>query len=227
MRKGFTLLEMLLALTIFSIVMISSTSIFLLGTQIWKRTQGRYAIEQKAALAVEKLAKDIRCMMKAENPSLQGEGADHVLKIPSLIHALDQQGFAAVQPGRVIYKLGYSSKEICRAEESVSDIYRNREPDCRPIAQHIKSLKFRYWVYSGIGNSFTWYDRWDAKDGNPQAIEIRLELEDKLPGENAAYRTEYKKTVLVPIGGKPEVSTLCRMLRWPLPKTMNGLPSIL
>ena len=205
MKKGFTILEMLLALTIFSIVMISTTSIFSLGIQIWKRTQGRYAIEQKAELAIERMAKDIRCMMNAQNRSLQGEGADHSLKIPSLIHALDQKGIDTTQPGRIIYELAYSSKEICRAEESVSDVYRNLEPACLPIAQHIKSLKFRYWVYSGIGNSFTWYDRWEAKDGNPQAIEIRLELEDKLPGENAAYRTEYKKTVLVPIGGKPEV----------------------
>ena len=79
---------------------------------------------------------------------------------------------------------------------------KSRNTECRQLVKHVKKVAFEYWLYKGIGESYSWYDRFDASDGSPQAVRILLEIDSKLKGDRIPVRREYDRVFLIPAGGK-------------------------
>ncbi len=209
-QNGFTLLETLLAITLFAIVISSSYGIFSMGIQIWKRSQGRSLVERKATLALERMGQDVRnaifTVSSGEAGLSQAEpefsGNEKSFSFPAIVAASDKKGRVMNQYGAVIYEWN-SGGDLCRRAKSATDLYLRRDSECRVLAQGIKKLKFEYLLYQRITKSLSWYNSWDLKDGMPQAVRVNLELEEKMKGERRGIVKKYQRTFLVPVAENP------------------------
>lgn len=199
--QGFTLMEMLLAITLFVLVMSSSYGIFTMGIQIWKRMKGDPAIERQAVLAMERMGSDIRSTLKIsqrtdiklgdEGPEFEGDSTG--FSLPAIVTFPADKGELPTQTGQVSYEWKSGEKILCRALKGASHIYEKQDPPCKTVAEKVVRAQFRYWMYDGIGEGFSWYDSWDVKEGLPQAIQATLEFETGL---------KLEQTFLLPVGGK-------------------------
>lgn len=209
-QNGFTLLETLLAVTLFAIVISSSYGIFSMGIQIWKRSQGRSLVERKATLALERMGQDVRnaifTVSSGEAGLSQAEpeftGNEKSFSLPAIVNVSDKKGIGMNQYGAVMYEWN-SAGELCRRTKSATDLYLRRDSGCRVLAQGIKKLKFEYLLYQKITKSLSWYNSWDLKDGMPQAVRVNLELEEKMKGERRGIVKKYQRTFLVPVAENP------------------------
>lgn len=59
-QAGFTLVEVLVVVAIFSVVVVSVINLFLLGSRAQRRVEGREAVASAARSALETLARDVR-----------------------------------------------------------------------------------------------------------------------------------------------------------------------
>ena len=199
-NRGFTLIEALLAVTLFTIVISSSFAIFSIGIQIWKRTQGASLAERKAVLALEKMGADIRMSLRPKGGQeikwvggkMKFAGDEKGFGLPAIVNVTGRTGARLTQYGRISYQWN-SAGVLCRMTEGATDFYLERKSVCSPAAEHIQRAKFRYWIYDGIGDSFSWHDSWEYSESLPQAIEVTLELEHK----------EFQQVFFIPAGGKP------------------------
>ncbi len=204
-HRGFTLLETLLAITLFSIVITSSFGVFSMGIQIWKRSQGRSLVERKVVLALERMGQDVRNTLRVEQKGegfgqdlLEYEGTASFFELPAIVKLTDKSGASTRQTGSVIYRLNPNG-ELCRAERSASDFYLQREPACRVLAAEVKKLHFEYLLYRTFTKSYSWYDAWEIKDGLPQAVRVNLEIEPKLKNEKKGLVKKYQRTFIIPV----------------------------
>ena len=198
---GFTMIEVLLAVTLFTLVISASYGIFSMGMQIWRRSQGRLAFERKAVFALEKMARDFRTAVRTEDKKNKGRGSVSDITVPALVKVKIKED-EMIQYGFVHYGFNSGTREICRSEISASDISSGSEPPCRVIAPHVQSLKFRYLIYDKVGDSYSWYDEWGEENEIPLAVEITLELESRLKNEKSPARSAYQRVVLIPVGEK-------------------------
>jgi len=208
-QRGFTLIETLLAVTLFAIASASSFGIFSMGISIWKRSQGSSLEERKAVLGLEKMAADIRTAVRvtasqetefSENRiEYKGEGTGFFL--PAIVRRADADQKSRTQYGRVGWRWNRSTKELCRTLEGAGEIYRRETAACVPEASRIRSVRFQYYAYAGLADSYSWHDSWETRQGFPLAVQISLELEPA-GGEKYARPRLFKRTVLLPVGGK-------------------------
>ena len=216
-ERGFTLIETLIAVVLFAIISASSYSVFSMGIQIWKRSQGRLEVERNVALAFERMGKDVRSallmdMTKADQFSIskskiEYKGNERKFQIPAMVQISGKRGELLTQVGRITYKFDPGEKAICKTIEGATDFMNRKTKPCLTLASEIRSAKFDYWIYDGIGQDYRWYHSWDAKDGLPQAVRIRLELNTKLKGERTGVRKKFERTFLIPVGGVPPTPT--------------------
>ena len=192
-------MEMLLAAALFALVAASSVSVFSMGLQIWKRAKTLSSTDRKAQLALVKLTRDLH-------------NAIHITPQPAAQFSIRKKMFEykgsageimipAGGNGRMTYQWDSSTKELCQRFETASDLFQNRHPECKVLAKNIIRFRARYWLPSGLEDSYSWYDDWDGKDGLPYAIEVEMELK---PENEQANRKVYKKTIMIPAGGKDE-----------------------
>lgn len=204
---GFTLMETVLAITLFVVVVASSFNIFGMGLQIWKRTKMDSKSEQKVLLALEKMGQDLRGMARIKPPDdqfsitkgaeMEYGGSESGIQFPSVFGPDEIPGVAGY--GRVTYQWNHGPQEICRSVENAADVYAGRKPSCRPLVNQVIRFKIRYWLPGGLEDSYAWYDSWDPKEAMPLAVEVTFELQ---PETRYAARRTFKKTFVIPVGGK-------------------------
>ena len=199
--RGFTLLEVLLAVTLFTIIISSSYGIFSMGMHIWRRSQGRAVVERKTIFALEMLGRDLRMTVRVTDPKDgRGKGSSGEIFIPALI-PIKTDKVDMIQYGFVRYHWDSGKHELCRAAIPVSDLENDKESSCRVIASQISSFKLRYLIYDGIGESYSWFDEWEEKEEIPIAVEVTLQMVPQLKGEKSPTLKIFKQTLSIPVGG--------------------------
>jgi hypothetical protein len=209
---GFTLMETLLAVTLFVVVSAAAFGIFSMGIQIWKRTKSISKTDRRALLALEKMGQELRTMIRIvptkEKFSIQKDigfkyhGTSSEIQIP-VVYGPGQHPVMSGY-GRTTYRWEQSKRLLCRGVESANDLYENRTVNCHAIAGDITKINFRYWLPSGLQDSYSWYDTWDSEDGIPLAVEINMEMQAET---RYAPKKVYKKTVVIPAGGNYEITS--------------------
>ena len=206
--RGFTLMETLLALTIFAIVVAGSFGVFHMGIQIWKRSQGKQAWDRKAVLALEKMGRDVRMTLPAKPPkeSLfkkkgpEYSGNNRQFVFPAAVNLTGRQGNLLTEIGTVGYAWDAGKGELCKSVKGASHFYQGQEPPCQVVAKGLERFKFQYWVSRGITKSYSWYDEWNPRDGLPRALRVSFEISFRNPN-GTSVRKNYKQTFLIPAAG--------------------------
>ena len=82
-QAGFTLVELLTVLVIFTVVLTSLVALFVQGSTAQAELGSRFEAQQDARLALDKLRREIHCAKEAETSGGTGAGAELTLRLPS------------------------------------------------------------------------------------------------------------------------------------------------
>ena len=182
-QSGFTLLEVLIAIAIFSVVSLASFTIFdtvLRGDENSKMRSERQNELQRAFLLMERDFTQIAKRTMRINGEAPGSS---FLQTADDSFLVDEQAIAFVRngwtnPGLLLPRSDMQSVAYRLVDETLERLHYNfvdavvgQEPRIRPLISQVMSLSFEF--YDGS----KWQKEWSGKT-LPQAIAIELETRD-------------------------------------------------
>ncbi len=211
---GFTLIEVLIAFSLFAIVMVGISTAFSAAARIWKNGEKDLSIYQDARLALFLMATEISSLHYQTSFLMQG--TEETLLFPTVA-----QGSGEIVLGRsslLLVQYSLEGDELIRNEQVftegipnpvklspadpagvassfLSEVELMETGEERVLAVSVKSLRFSY-QWDGI----VWDSSCLAGTGPPAVVQIDIEFEDPRPGQpprafqtrvSIPYRTGY------------------------------------
>jgi len=167
-KRGFTLLELLLALTFFSVVMIVISSVFSTGILAWKRGEGESGFYQELRLTLDRMTVEIRSALPYEATPFEGKKE----KI-SFAQVRSTRSPASLEWVQVVY-------EVKRSAESVSLVRRTTpllkgEDRENALLSGLSDIHFSYPFFEGK-EKWSWKEEWDPGQTKRVPPFFRVEL---------------------------------------------------
>jgi len=187
-RGGFTFVELLIAVSILSVISLTVYSTLNNGVKIWRRINTAIPEEDYAVFS-DKFGREVRNTLRFS--SMRFFGNKDRIEFPSPVR-FNELGMETV--GKVIYAYDPSKDTLYKWRLDFSQAYTDREGDPESALKGIKSLRFGYYFYDEEKKKFIWLDEW-MKEGLPLAVRVELEF-DGGKGERGIT-----KTVSVPVSG--------------------------
>ena len=155
-RNGFTFIELIISVTIFSIVIVAVYGVFYMGIRSWKRAQGEKSL-QEIRLVFLKMEKELKNTFFFSDAKFKGTSKN--MSFPLVIS--DE-----------VYTITYSVNED--EYSGSSRILRTKGEEEKEILPPMKSIRFQYAAISG---DIEWKDSWN-EDSLPFGVRISLEDEE-------------------------------------------------
>lgn len=187
-KKGFTLLELLLALGITVVVLVLSYSTFRVGLISYSRLDNQSLIYYNLRGGLYKMRKELSGAFlfdyrkEGKNHCLGFEGAQEELSFVTLINSKDSEGNIFVGVAKVFYK--YENKKLLRAFLKGRDVLNtNASPQYQVFLANISALEFSYAAgKSSATSSLVWKSEFTGKDEKdnsilPGAVRIKVTQE--------------------------------------------------
>ena len=184
--KGFTLVELILAVILISFLGGVVYNIFAQGIQLWN-----YAVRESSQidlyLCFEKMTDDIRNALKYSSEKFSGS-------IDSMQFYSQSTSISRFGPIRVQYVFDRQKKELRRIESDYKVIL-NSGSDVQEtvLAHHVVNCAFSYY-YSDQKNSYGWKNAWNDMCF-PEAVRVSVDYSEKNVMKNVT------KTITLPSGG--------------------------
>ena len=181
--RAFTLVELLIAVSIFSVVSIAIYATFSSGASVLRRVKNIDLTQQKILLKTERISRELRQQPACRKQLFQGDKT----KI-SFCANIDYF------PHRLTYYFDSSANALMRVADKLDkiiDAQGNLDPEFRSPAAvflpKVKELRFSYLYLDLKKNVYLWTDQWE-QDYLPFAIKFIIITENK----------EYASTVYNP-----------------------------
>lgn len=186
--EGFTLLELLIALTFFSVVMIVVGSVFGTGIAAWRRGEEEGGFTQELRLALDRMGVELRNFLPYEDRPL--EGSETLLSFLEL-----QSPHVASEPPEWI-QVTY---EVQKTGTGTSLLRRVRpfsegEEEEDILLSSLSDIRFSFPIFETETN-WRWSDRWESSEGTTAPPFIRMEL-------TLAEGERWEKFFFIPTGTK-------------------------
>ncbi len=205
---GFTFIELIIAVTIFSIIAVSIYSVFRAGIRLWSRTNPiiqanqstRYffntiSTDLKNSVSYNAISPGLKTFASSDEKSANFEGEEQKISFMTLVDVSAGSALPHTELARVIYSFDRSKKTVKRAvatkAEGLSEDYAKAAEILNDI--DVEDFGFEYCykvVYSMTEYGYEWKDRWSDEDRD----------KGKIPrGVRVKVRT-YGKTIFIPTG---------------------------
>lgn len=189
-QPGFTLIELMVSLSIFSIISLAVYSTFASGIGAWRRARGFSSVYQTARLLLSDVAHELKNAVMISGSEFVGAPQ----KISFLV--LRQSPYATGRPGnhgitRVTYEVRRASSDYSLVRLEGSDIENPKEQgEPELMADSISKMDFQYTYKNSEGEIQPWKGLWEVDDALPLGVKISLMI-----GE-----TRFTKMVFIPHG---------------------------
>ena len=184
--RAFTFIEMIMVVSLLSLVSLAIYTTFNNGLRIWYRINAQL-FEEDVNILFDRFARDVK-------NSCRFSGM-HFLGSPDkleLVTLLDSPRMAKHTVGVVIYFYSEQSEILNREERDFSQVYNNDNGRVMQSLKNIVSLKFQYYAYDSEKKQYVWLDEW-LDDSLPLAVRMELEF------DHGAGTDKFSKTVSIPI----------------------------
>ncbi len=175
-RAGFSLVELLIAAGIASLIAGGITLSLFSGIAAWRRIRQMQGLE--VAIALEQMASQF-----ANSPSfaeIPFEGEPDRLAFPALVRLVDSEGVAAWTLGRRLYFLDEERQALCVRDETYGDFLSgtSRLP-LRCLAAGVRGIELEYLRLDPELGTSTWLTRWEPTESQrvPWAIRATVVLQ--------------------------------------------------
>ena len=176
-QKGFTLIEILVSLSIFSIIALAVYSSFAGGIRAWRRAQEFSSVFQTSRLLLEDMARELKNTVSITG--MEFEGTSRKVSFVTL----DQSPFLQLDHLSTTHHLSWVSYELRRGRDfSGLDLYRRKGSDLqRPgeaqlIVDSIEQMEFQYTYKNEAGEMQPWSTTWNVKEQIPYGVKIDLSI---------------------------------------------------
>ena len=163
---GFTLLEMLIVIVIFSLIGLAIYGTLSNGIRIWQRVNQAVA-QEDINIFFERFAGELRDCFEFSTIKLQGK-EDEIIFATMVTTPGSGTGV-----GQVIYQYDKNAGGIIQEKRDYSQIYKGKSGFRRELLTGVDYLKFSYYFYDEDEKEYLWQQEWQ-EDGLPKAVRIEL-----------------------------------------------------
>jgi len=201
--KGFSLMELLVTVSVMGFVLITLFSAFSAGVSIYKRIREDVGTRTKVFIACEKIEKDLRNVINFSGIEFIGEAKRLVM--PGYVKKIEEDlpGGKSLFLGEISYYLDSSTGFLVKGEkpygrvllenykEEINNANVDNAPDnmqsftesvlgARRLVR-IKDIEFKYYYYDAETKSYLWESSWTLVSES----EKKIEEEDPALGEES------------------------------------------
>ena len=183
MKKAFTLIEILVAMSILVIVIASTLAIFRTAANSWRKGEIRAQRYQQARFILERMSREIASIFPT---SLAGP---YCLGTPEKFYFICSLSDAPASLIEVGYWLDEDSEELMRSYQGAPDYDFSTFEKEEALSENIMGLNFQY------STGQDWQDNWDSRLGRaqsgilPKAVKIEFAIEDEKGGQQEEFST--------------------------------------
>lgn len=182
-QAGFSLIEVLLAVTIVSFLLVVLYGTLSHGGDLWRRALARDPMLM-ADIAFEKMGADLRNSFLYNAKPVQG--ADEFFEFYTVVPHTSRIGKGSherrTEPLFIRYEYDRGKKAIVRhAEDYAALLFQGKtktEVEKESVLDSVSSLHFYFYDYNHTTKNGAWRTRW-LKNCMPQAVKIILEYGEK------------------------------------------------
>ena len=174
MRKGFTFIEIIVVLVIFSIILLAVYGVFRAGAMVTRRSKDLPVYERKVILALERLANDLRGICRTiefEVEEWQFNGSARQISFVGFCN----DGLCFYD-----YKFEPSSGKFILTQSKVDKLDEELEKTrLRELIEGIQDFDFEFLGYDRQIKDYFWNDEWEDKQELPIAVKAQINYEDE------------------------------------------------
>ena len=192
-NRGFTLVEVLLVISLVAIVALALYATFSSGVRVMSLVD-QAAEEEDLNIFFEKFSRDLQNTFHYATIPFLGQG-DRLSFATSIQTDMRLGGGRGV--GRVTYAYDPSERAILRTQEDINQIFEEQTGQAQKVFFPLSSFRLEYYRYDAVKNSYEWKEEWEETEEKiiPLAVKVLLRLQEE-KGEKDVTRT-----VAIPVGG--------------------------
>lgn len=197
-RRFYTLIELLMVLTLFTLAAITVASVAGGGLKIYRRAQFISGSQTDLLLGMERLERELRGCFVFDTIGFAGT-ADQV-SFPGMVFRWDTLGRELTRaPGRITYRLDRLEGGLVRRDQIYGQATKeDGGGDNRLLATDVRELQFDYCKYDQRTEKYTWQSAWNEdEEGLPVAVKVRVKA------VTTGGIAEFERTLLLPAGSQP------------------------
>jgi prepilin-type N-terminal cleavage/methylation domain-containing protein len=220
-RGGFSLMELLLAVAIFSVIALCLYSTFSGGIRIWRRQEEALRSSQGVRMALDAMSRELKGAMNysapKNNPSLSADLTAE--KYPVFSGSDNTLAFVTAAAGKiekVTYFFENSSGSAGALKKRVAfqaDGFNEDTEKADTIISGVNAVLFEYaYTPEKAGDPLVWQNSWN-QDKLPQDVRITLTMQPRqekkgIFGQETKKKEEiFRKTIFIPVGIPGTVKT--------------------
>lgn len=188
-NSALTLVELLIASSIFVIIMTAVYSAFHAGIFGQRRIEGAIDIFQNARQVFGRIDLDFRNAFAFSSQDAKFLGNKNDLSFLTLVNTFSDNQITR-DYSFVAYKLERDKlMRLCRKNQAALNEKSGKEPE--ELAAYIKGLNFSYGYVEADSTEIRWKDSWEDKTAMPDVLRITLTVGDKT-------KQEFVRTIFLP-----------------------------
>jgi len=199
-KKAFTLIEILISVTVVSLIGVTLYSVFANGINAWRRGNENGNYERNIRFTSEKIARELRNVFKFSEIAF--EGTEDSVMFPALILSkpnYDEDNTKAhYEVGRIAYFYDKGKDVLYREEKVFPEVVNEEKIDeGKVLIQNLSKLEFNYCYLDNATGTYKWKNDWkkEEQDSIPQAVKMKLSFK-----KGVAKEDEFSRIIFIPIG---------------------------
>ncbi|MEK7447908.1 MAG: hypothetical protein AAB019_00325 [Planctomycetota bacterium] len=151
-KKGITLLETLLAVSLIAVVGLAIFQVYAQGTQVWRRVQTTGQQKERVLIFLERFSKELKNTFRSDGIPFSGTAQSISLAglVPELVVQGEEQDYI-FKPGRLQYEFDPVQKVLKRAQITYPNLDKPTDSFFRPELENIEEFSFSYYGPAGSG----------------------------------------------------------------------------
>lgn len=188
-NQALTLIELLIASSIFTVVMLSIYLTFNTGVFGYRDINQNLDIYQAARVSLERFNLDLRNCFAYSSADTKFYGTSQGLGFLTLVNVMND-GEAMPNYASVSYSLeGGNLLRLLRKNQDA--LNQKSETEAQELASDVNALILSYGFMESAGDELKWKDAWEDKAALPLAVKIKLVM-------GAKAGQEFVRTVYLP-----------------------------
>jgi prepilin-type N-terminal cleavage/methylation domain-containing protein len=197
-NRGFTLVECLLAITLFSILITSVYSVFRAGVRAERSGEALTEQIRRVRWVMNDMSREVRNIIT--EPGGYFEGGEDNLSFLTLLSIDDDDSRATSQLYQVIYLTESDGMADLTTLVRISRKLDDEKADTTTVHGVIRDIDFAYQAVDDDGNK-TWVTSWED-DGAPGSIRVEI-----VAGDSEYSTEDLRITQIIPIMTDREIGT--------------------
>ncbi len=179
--RGFTLVEVLIALAILAMIVVSTFTIFRSASKSWQKGETRSERYQNARNAIYRISTEISQAVINSNSLCKFTGDKNKVSFISFVST--ESG--AFELGELEFWLDGAGRLLMRNDDVDPDYDFTTYDHSDVLSENVSELEFSYF------DGAVWTDAWNSDQalgvGLPKAVKIKIKIEDKKSKEGEIF----------------------------------------